>query len=750
MTGNANGRASVPVAVTAAVLFLLFAAAPQPASADLISQSLCDLRVLYLFDEPEEIDWPTLFYLNEEFGCRVDLLTVVSGGTFHQTVREVPDRSLYLTEYFLDTNDDSLIDSLLAIQFGQRRPDVVIFDAVEREAFLRKLAARIRDLPDDEASLFNIRKVYGILDGHRDIADSSSVVTVSAGEMQSRYFDRMQLEIPVLYPSMPVPDISAGHIMQYELLRSSVRYRQIDAGFFAGLDHLRMIPVIDMTLSDGALKESFLKRAGNFISLANLARRTVGAQRVENIIAAYKELTALARQSETNNPLGALADFGPYMARLVERAQKAVLSEIGVNWQGKIILRDSPHGPRLKFRASLAINGPKAVTLTRVRFLPHWDTIYVMLDSTSHTIQPHQSFIREFLVDIDRSRLEANQPDSLVFAADILYGSNALTVSSSIPTLETHNLSIEFVPDFCFVPPAARIEVDKVVSSMNWKVIISKPSLFAGVAHLNLQTPPGVFAGAYRQTWQLERGRISETVRIPFSISNLMELGIHPQTITLSVDDHLVATDTGIIRIAACAISDTISVGLLADTSGLLEDILRMSGATYWPLTDRALQTADLDSYDVIVIGSGALRRYPSFRSIRGRLEDYLRYGGSLVLFSQPDDWPHDVLPISFVPTSETVKADMITDRIPQAGVMKRPYVISRQDLFSGFSNPREVGTAVLAPAEKVFVTPTGAVLLSVSRLGEGQVIFCGLPLIEMISRLELEAIHLFANILNY
>ncbi|MHC4501282.1 MAG: hypothetical protein ACYS21_19480, partial [Planctomycetota bacterium] len=61
-----------------------------------------------------------------------------------------------------------------------------------------------------------------------------------------------------------------------------------------------------------------------------------------------------------------------------------------------------------------------------------------------------------------------------------------------------------------------------------------------------------------------------------------------------------------------------------------------------------------------------------------------------------------------------------------------------------------EVGTAVLAPAEKVFVTPTGAVLLSVSRLGEGQVIFCGLPLIEMISRLELEAIHLFANILNY
>jgi hypothetical protein len=60
------------------------------------------------------------------------------------------------------------------------------------------------------------------------------------------------------------------------------------------------------------------------------------------------------------------------------------------------------------------------------------------------------------------------------------------------------------------------------------------------------------------------------------------------------------------------------------------------------------------------------------------------------------------------------------------------------------------VAPAVVAPSERVFVTPSGAALLSVSRFGDGQVIFCGLPLLEMVADLNLEAIHLFANILNY
>jgi len=57
---------------------------------------------------------------------------------------------------------------------------------------------------------------------------------------------------------------------------------------------------------------------------------------------------------------------------------------------------------------------------------------------------------------------------------------------------------------------------------------------------------------------------------------------------------------------------------------------------------------------------------------------------------------------------------------------------------------------AIVSPAERVFQTSDGAALLSVSRLGMGQMIYCGLPLLEMVAQLDLEAIHLVANILNY
>ncbi len=374
----------------------------------------------------------------------------------------------------------------------------------------------------------------------------------------------------------------------------------------------------------------------------------------------------------------------------------------------------------------------------------------MLLDSSSHRIEPHQSFLREYLVDIDRDRLEASMPESLVFVAEIVYSSVPMKVRSAIPIWEKPDLQVAFHPDFFFVPPVARIEVDRIVSAMNWKAVITKPRYYAGTVTLNLETPRGLFAGAYKQSWVLDRGRTSETVRIPFSISNLFELGIQQQTISLTVEGRVVAVDTGLIRVAACEIGDKVTIGLMPDSTGLLEDILRMAGANYRPLTDRTLQTGDLDAYSVILVGSGAIRDYPSFRSVTGRLEDYMRNGGSVVLLGQPSDWPEGVLPVSFVPSMERVVSAEILNRIPKAKLLTSTYSISDSSLLALLQIRREVAAGIISPAEPVLVTPSGATLLSVTRLDEGQLIYCGLPLVDMISQLNIEAIHLLANILNY
>ena len=495
------------------------------------------------------------------------------------------------------------------------------------------------------------------------------------------------------------------------------------------------------------MKRTFKKQAGKFVSFFNASKLAGGKPRADLIVDGYRELGYLQQHKRA---LDAQPAYSSYLQRLMNRAEQVALDAIGIAWEGKIILRDSPHGPRVKFRASLSADGPKQVSVTGLNFHPYWDTTVIALDTVPWTIAPHQSQVREYLVDIDRSYLEGEITDSLEFTMIIVYGQIPLLFSTKMPIWEAPRLDIRFEPDYYFIKPVAKLVVDRVVSSMNWKATITKPKGFSGKVRLETETPRGMFAGAYRQTLQLDKGTTSETIRIPFTISNLFELGVQEATVSLYFNNQLVAADTGHIRIAACQVPDDRAIGYLPDSSGLLDDFLRLTDAAYRPLTNRALVTADLDAYHVILVGSGAFRDFSNFSRMKDRFEAYLRQGGSLVIFAQPEDWPSGVLPVSFVPTVETVSAEEITNRIPQARLLSRPYNISQRSLLLSFYRKQEVLPAVIGPTEKVFVTPSGATLLSVSRLGEGQIIFCSLPVLEMAARLNIEAIHLLANILNY
>ncbi|KAA3636465.1 MAG: hypothetical protein DWP97_02685, partial [Calditrichaeota bacterium] len=208
--------------------------------------------------------------------------------------------------------------------------------------------------------------------------------------------------------------------------------------------------------------------------------------------------------------------------------------------------------------------------------------------------------------------------------------------------------------------------------------------------------------------------------------------------------------DTSKVRIASCNISDTRKIGFLPDEDGKLEDILPMTDAAYRPLTDRTLVKGDLEAYDVIVIGTNSFRKYDSFSKLKDRFETYLKQGGSIVIFPQSSDWPNDALPVSFAPTEEYVDFESMTNRIQGANILSRPYKISEKNLLSSYFKKREVYPALVAPSEKVYITKSGATLLSVSRIGDGQIIFCGFPLLDMVADLNIEAIHLFANLMNY
>lgn len=738
-------RALGTVILTTLLALLTICAMPSHAT-DLLQFASCDLRVLYLFDNPEAIDWPTLYYLNDVYGTQIDLVTLNSGPVYEHSLSQVPDIGLNLCTYTLPDTGAKPFDSV-ANDLTQGRPsDILIIGSLTKgnpEYGLAKILT-------NEAQGYGFSKVYELEDSLVGKQVSPGAVYLNAREQAQKYRERMEQEIPKLFSWYTFPRQLPELLMRYDLIWNGLTGAKPQVDFVSGLPMIRLSHVLDSALPEGPLKESLLKRARNYESFLSLAKNSVGKKRADYMLTGYKELSTLSEQCRVEPRLSQLKRFLPYLAGLNSRLQVAVTHEISLNWNGEIIVRDSPEGPKVKFRASIGADGPAEVEMDAVRFKPYWDTSTVILDNAIKKVQPHQSIIREYLVPVDREYLEAQKPESLLFAADIVYGKMPFTLYSSVPIWQSPDLSVKFEPNFKFIPPVAPLVVDKVVSSMSWKAIISKPTYFYGKVSVKIETPRGMFAGAYQTEKSLEKGRSLETLRIPFTISNLFELGIQRAKISLAVNGRTVASDTGIIRIAACHIDDTIRVGFLPDSTGKLEDILRMTDAGFQPLTERALTTADLDAFNVIVIGAGAFRAYPGLRELKGRFEDFVRAGGRVVLFGQPSQWPEGVLPVTCNPGTETLRPEDLLNRGNTSNLLLKPYVISDDMLFGGLAPSTKVASAVVSPADNIYVTPTGATVLSVTSIGTGEIVYCGLPLIDMIGNLNIEAIHLFANLLNY
>lgn len=731
---------------TVTVLFAILAASLCAQAAAPVDYALCDVRVMYLFDEPGSIDWPTIYYLNDVFGCRIDMVTARERSRTEVSTREVTLKELYLHTVYMSESDSAAAGTAVAMLFGERQPDIVLHGDLRHNPRMELLRNKIYQLAEPGQRMFNILKIYRRVDEF-DQSGSAAFVALNGRELFRRYRDRMTLEVPVLLPGYDVSNYQGERLVRYAVVKSNLGHTGREDNFLAGMSSFRLTEFIDSLFPEGPMKLTLLKQARQYISYFNASRMSVGQKRAGFIVDGYRELGLLTTHERL---IEEYPDYQRYLERLLSRAERAALNAVGISWDGKVALRDSPHGPRLKFVVSISADGPKEVEVNTVRFQPYWDSTIVVLDSFPRVILPHQAYAKEFLVEIENSYLDAEVPDSLVFSVEVAYGKIPLVFTSSLPVWEAPALTITFQPDYQFVKPFPGLDIDRVVSSTTIKALITKPYDYSGAVEINLTTPRGMFAGAYRKDLQLEKGMLTESVRIPFTISNLFELGIQMQTIELLEDKRVVAADTGRIRIASCEIPDTVKVAFLPDSLGMLEDILRMTECTFRPFTDRSLMTADFDAYNVIVVGSGCFRNHPSLRLMKGRFEEYLRQGGSLVILGQPEDWPGDVLPVSFVPKTEVVEQSEIDNRINEARILAVPYSISDKNLLSSFYSKREVAAAVISPSERVFVTPTGAALLSVTRLGEGQIIFCGLPLMEMIARLDIDAIHLFANILNY
>ena len=125
--------------------------------------ALSDLRVLYLYDDPQSIDWASLYYLNDWYGARIDLVTVRPGDIFLARQSGLDDRQLYLHTYSLP-DSGQYVDSILFDLSAYRYPDIILIGDLSANKQAESLAVQLIQAPYDSVRLFNISKIYREVD----------------------------------------------------------------------------------------------------------------------------------------------------------------------------------------------------------------------------------------------------------------------------------------------------------------------------------------------------------------------------------------------------------------------------------------------------------------------------------------------------------------------------------------------------------------------------------------------------------
>ncbi len=277
---------------------------------------------------------------------------------------------------------------------------------------------------------------------------------------------------------------------------------------------------------------------------------------------------------------------------------------------------------------------------------------------------------------------------------------------------------------------------------------IGEPSGTSERVVFALTPPPAAPTGRYRVTAAAE-----------------LEDGSRFST-ALAVVEHPHVRPVAVPREAAMEISafqirvpDLSRVGYVAGPSDLVPRFLTTIGVPVRILSERELAEADLAAFDAVVVGSRAYETVPALGRANGRLLEYVRGGGLVVV--QYQQYPFVDGGFAPFPLEISRPHDRVTDEAspvralaPEHPVFRRPNAIGEED-WEGWVQERGLYFArswdpayepLLALRDPGEPEQHGALL--VARLGEGTWVYTGLSFFRQLPAGVPGAFRLFANLL--
>ncbi len=715
------------------------------ACATTLTGLLNDVKIMYFFENENDIDWPLIYYLVAEQGCQIELAGFSLGPIFRCEIDRDTQYDLGLSRCLIPDTSVAMIDSAFRMIVGLRAPDIVMMSGDTTADMYQAIEAYVKENAEMPGLFSAVRAMYHCTDDKNEatIFSNAMFYTSRDGEQIERLVFRL-----------------TGNAFEREDHRRYTMYRPDDSlrvennatGTFAtAAMSYRLTDAFDACVHNSALRAMLTEYAKKHeASLTDAATQT-GGRRLEAMFAALDQLKNIRIDFRPTGGGPECERFVDYMESRMDRVVSAIMHECGFVFDADAILMRTSEGDILKISTSCVNNGAPDYRVRRLKLKSGAGLHDSALDTIGFAVPPYQTVRRDYAVAISADSHSPVGTDAFYIEGELGFGDRKMTFRRKLTESDKKAVKLTFIPAFRLVNPFQGEWVDHLVEMTQLKLLIEKPESFAAETKLEFITPPSVYVGTYRQEISLKAGDRSYEINLPVAIGKSAGNQRHQIMANLKEGERTLGSDRAHVLGLECKINEKLKVALVGGTEGLLEDILRMTGVGYQTVSDRYLETGYFGFYDILLLDTDCLKRYPSLEKVGDKLKQFMQNGGTIIVFGQTGQSPDGPLPVNVVPVEQYPGAGQIKLNGSAADpLFKHTYQINPNGLIGAVKPGYRMYPARVFPGEIIISAGSGAALLSRTVVGSGQLIYCGFPVLDMFADLEPLGVRFFANLINF
>jgi hypothetical protein len=637
-----------------------------------------------------------------------------------------------------------MIDSAFRMIVGFRAPDVVILPGDKIGEELRAMEAFIRTNTDMPGLFSEVKAMY-------HCTDDKNLATIfsNAAFYVSRAGERIERMVSRLTGGGFDPTAFEGYTMYRP--DDSLRTGDVARKFVSEAVSYRLSEAVQTCVTNATLRNVLSGYTEKYEAYLADAAAQNDERRIEYMIAALGQLKNIKVDYRPTGGGPECERFPEYIEDLIDRAISAILHETGFGFDARAVMMSTSEGDVLKISTGCTNSGALDYKVGHIKLTSKSGLYETALDTSSFAIPAFRTVKREYGVEVPGEYYSSARSDLLYIEGELIFNDQYMTFKRDLVELGEHPVKLSFIPAFRLVRPFEGEWVDRLVEMTQLKLLVEKPQSFAAEATLEFITPPGVHVGTYQQSISLKDGDRSYEINLPVAIGKSAGNRKHKIIASLKEGDRTLGWDQAHILGQECKINEDSKIALIGGTEGLLEDILRMTGAGYQTVSDRYLETGYIGFYDILLIDTGCFERYPSLRKLGDKLKRFMEFGGTIIVFGQTEKWPDGALPVSIIPIEHNLDS-RDTKLTGAAGdpLFNKTYKIGPAQLINAVKDTYRSYPARVFPGETIIAAGSDMALLSRSDIGSGRLIYCGFPVLDMFADLEPPAVKFFANLINF